>query len=80
MMAASSGEMEEYAHAVIGIIKPLVNMDRKDMVTEESTEGQQDKERWNRPRINAYRFAVTLYSFTIMGMNDAVIGALIPYV
>jgi hypothetical protein len=42
--------------------------------TEAPEQTQLDKERWNYPQINAYRFAVTLYSFIIMGMNDAVIG------
>jgi len=36
-------------------------------------------QRWNRPRINASRFLVTLLGFFLMGMNDAVIGALVPY-
>jgi hypothetical protein len=31
-------------------------------------------EQWNEPRINAYRFFATLYSFIIMGMNDAASG------
>jgi hypothetical protein len=31
-------------------------------------------ERWNEPRANAYRFAVTLYCFIILGMNDASLG------
>lgn len=37
-------------------------------------------ERWNVPRINAWRFVVTNYSFIVMGMNDACVGALIPYI
>jgi len=36
-------------------------------------------QRWNRPRINVPRFLVTLLGFFLMGMNDAVIGALLPY-
>ncbi|KAK6226235.1 major facilitator superfamily transporter [Colletotrichum tabaci] len=35
---------------------------------------------WNGSRTNSYRFFVTLWSFIIMGMNDAAIGALIPYI
>jgi hypothetical protein len=31
-------------------------------------------ERWNEPRINMYRYFTTLYSFIIMGMNDAATG------
>ncbi|KAH6656200.1 major facilitator superfamily domain-containing protein [Truncatella angustata] len=37
-------------------------------------------ERWNHPRINMFRFLVTNYSFIIMGMNDACVGALLPYI
>ncbi|SPO05788.1 related to tetracycline resistance proteins [Cephalotrichum gorgonifer] len=37
-------------------------------------------ERWNQSRSNIYRFFFTLYGFGIMGMNDAVLGALIPYI
>ncbi|CAM1509213.1 Fc.00g029520.m01.CDS01 [Cosmosporella sp. VM-42] len=37
-------------------------------------------ERWNSPRINTYRFCASNLSLLIMGMNDACIGALIPYI
>ncbi|KAF7559306.1 hypothetical protein G7046_g4849 [Stylonectria norvegica] len=37
-------------------------------------------QRWNSPRINTYRFCAANFSFVIMGMNDACIGALIPYI
>ncbi|EQB51859.1 major facilitator superfamily transporter [Colletotrichum gloeosporioides Cg-14] len=43
-----------------------------------STTPESPLERWNGTRTNAFRFCVTLLSFTIMGMNDAAIGALIP--
>nr|OQO23132.1 hypothetical protein B0A51_10089 [Rachicladosporium sp. CCFEE 5018] len=36
-------------------------------------------ETWNSPRVNLYRFPATLWAFTIMGMNDASYGAIIPY-
>jgi hypothetical protein len=29
---------------------------------------------WNRPRINMWRYFATLYTFIIMGMNDAAYG------
>ncbi|CAL3962525.1 unnamed protein product [Diplocarpon coronariae] len=31
-------------------------------------------ERWNQPKINAYRYLSALFTFVIMGMNDAAIG------
>lgn len=31
-------------------------------------------EMWNKPRINMYRYFTTLYTFVIMGMNDAAYG------
>ncbi|KAK8093604.1 hypothetical protein PG997_000289 [Apiospora hydei] len=37
-------------------------------------------EKWNEPRINIYRLMVTNYSFVIMGMSDACLGPLIPYI
>lgn len=36
--------------------------------------GAGELEKWNRPRINIYRYLATLYSFVIMGMNDAAYG------
>lgn len=39
-----------------------------------STTPESPLERWNGTRANAFRFCVTLLSFTIMGMNDAAIG------
>jgi hypothetical protein len=35
-------------------------------------------EQWNEPRINMYRYLVTLYTFIIMGMNDAAYGVSSP--
>jgi hypothetical protein len=29
---------------------------------------------WNKPRINMWRYFATLYTFVIMGMNDAAYG------
>ncbi|CZR52009.1 related to tetracycline resistance proteins [Phialocephala subalpina] len=45
----------------------------------EDADGDEILERWNKPRINLYRYLAALYSFIIMGMNDAAYGALIPY-
>ncbi|UNI16563.1 hypothetical protein JDV02_002989 [Purpureocillium takamizusanense] len=36
-------------------------------------------ERWNWPRSNLAKLAFSLVSFTLAGMNDAAVGALIPY-
>lgn len=36
-------------------------------------------ERWNRPQVNIFRVMACFYGFMVMGMNDAAIGALIPY-
>ncbi|TVY16730.1 hypothetical protein LARI1_G004638 [Lachnellula arida] len=39
-----------------------------------AVQGAGGLEKWNRPRINIYRYLATLYSFVIMGMNDAAYG------
>ncbi|CAG8971011.1 hypothetical protein HYALB_00009862 [Hymenoscyphus albidus] len=39
-----------------------------------SNEEDSDRELWNEPRVNAYRYLSTLYVFTTMGMNDAAYG------
>lgn len=31
-------------------------------------------EQWNKPRINIYRYLASLYTFVVMGMNDAAYG------
>jgi len=36
-------------------------------------------ERWNYPRVNVYRTFACFMGFTVMGLNDAAYGALIPY-
>ena len=38
------------------------------------------KQRWNNPRINAYRLAAIFFAFINFGMNDGSYGALVPYV
>lgn len=37
-------------------------------------------EKWNEPSVNRNRYFATIVSLTVMGMNDACIGALVPYV
>lgn len=46
---------------------------------DEDYHGSEKQESWNNPPINTSRFLSTNLSFMIMGMNDACIGALIPY-
>ena len=36
-------------------------------------------QRWNYPKINAFRVCACFYSFLILGANDGAYGALIPY-
>ena len=43
------------------------------------TTASETLERWNRPRVNAYRTLACFMGFTVMGLNDAAYGALIPY-
>lgn len=38
------------------------------------------KQRWNGSSTNIFRFLSTIYSFILLGMTDAVLGALLPYV
>jgi hypothetical protein len=33
-----------------------------------------DLEIWNKPKVNKYRYLATLYTFIVMGMNDAAYG------
>lgn len=37
-------------------------------------------QKWNDPRIHTSRLSAAIYSFVVLGMNDAAYGALIPYV
>ncbi|TVY32747.1 Bypass of stop codon protein, partial [Lachnellula subtilissima] len=40
----------------------------------DAVQGTGGLEQWNKPRIDIYRYLATLYSFVIMGMNDAAYG------
>ncbi|TDZ35382.1 Bypass of stop codon protein 6 [Colletotrichum trifolii] len=40
---------------------------------------QSELERWNSPKANMGRLGFAFFSFVIAGMNDAAVGALIPY-
>lgn len=53
--------------------------DRNDILPSPTTAPTEQAESWKSPRINLYRVPVTFWSFTVMGMNDASYGALIPY-
>lgn len=37
-------------------------------------------EEWSQPRVNRYRYLATVFGLGVMGMNDACLGALLPYV
>ncbi|KAI6867838.1 MFS general substrate transporter [Hortaea werneckii] len=43
------------------------------------TTAHEQLETWRNPRSNIYKLAATFWAFTIMGMNDATYGAIIPY-
>ncbi|KAK6064816.1 major facilitator superfamily transporter [Seiridium cupressi] len=69
----------------LGAKEPTIHGKDRDVEESKDTEAPEQRpkpslERWNQPRINTYRFIVTNYSFIVMGMNDACVGALIPYI
>ena len=45
-----------------------------DVASTEPTGAFSVMERWNNPRINAYRTFATFFSFLVMGSNDAAYG------
>lgn len=47
---------------------------------EAATTPAERKQKWNESPTNIYRYLSTIYSFILLGMTDAVIGALLPYV
>jgi len=53
--------------------------DRNETLPSPTTASAEQLEAWNNPRINISRFLAVLWSFTVMGMNDAAYGAVIPY-
>ncbi|KAI0016276.1 tRNA wybutosine-synthesizing protein [Xylariomycetidae sp. FL0641] len=65
---------EEKKEAVTTSQDPEASPDAESKAEEESLE------RWNHPPINAYRYLATILCFVIMGMSDAAIGALLPYI
>ncbi|KAK0390088.1 hypothetical protein NLU13_3661 [Sarocladium strictum] len=46
----------------------------------EAAEAQDGRESWNSSPITTYRFLAVNWSFIVIGMNDACIGALLPYI
>lgn len=38
-----------------------------------------EQQRWNESPTNMFRYFSTIYNFILLGMSDAVIGALLPY-
>lgn len=53
--------------------------DRNETLPSPTTTATDKVETWNNPRRNVYKVAATFWAFTIMGMNDATYGAIIPY-
>lgn len=58
----------------VGNESKLVLEDTKEPVESPVEDADEVLERWNKPRINLYRYLAALYSFIIMGMNDAAYG------
>lgn len=52
--------------------------DRNETLPPPTTASEQ-VETWRSPRINLYRLPASFWAFTLMGMNDATYGAIIPY-
>ncbi|KAL1842601.1 hypothetical protein VTJ49DRAFT_4781 [Mycothermus thermophilus] len=48
--------------------------------TAPTTPPSPELQRWNESTVNILRFIGTLYTFILMGMTDAVIGPLLPYI
>jgi hypothetical protein len=57
-----------------------LDIESQNSQTEPITEVAIPKETWKYPVINRLRVAACLWSFTVLGANDAAVGALIPYV
>lgn len=54
--------------------------DIADTLPSPTTAAVEQQERWNETPLNVYRTLAAFWGFIIMGANDAVLGALIPYV
>jgi len=48
--------------------------------TDEAPPTGLEQQRWNESPSNIFRFLSCIFAFILLGMSDAVIGALIPYV
>ena len=66
-----TGQDSITAVSLDNVSKQIVEKTNEKVDTTQDTRGL---EQWNRPRINIYRYLATLYSFVIMGMNDAAYG------
>ncbi|KAK4239270.1 major facilitator superfamily domain-containing protein [Achaetomium macrosporum] len=67
-----------------GVQDPEKAVPTQDATDEESGTASpqpgQELQRWNESKVNIFRFFATIYSFTLLGMTDAVVGALLPYI
>ena len=55
------------------------DQDRNESLPSPTTAPIDQAELWYKPRINFWRVMATFWAFTVMGMNDASYGPLIPY-
>ena len=81
-MTSSLSPSQEKHQDVISSGNPSFSVDYELKQVLEDSKEQEDSpaddeeilERWNTPRINLWRYLAALYSFIIMGMNDAAYG------
>lgn len=81
-MTSSISPSQEKNQDVINSGNPSFSVDYEMKQVLEDSKEQEDSpvddeevlERWNTPRINLWRYLAALYSFIIMGMNDAAYG------
>lgn len=74
---------EEPIASSTGDIRAPEIIDEKEKVDLTSTQAsvpEHEQEAWNSSRINMYRYIQVLLAFTVLGIHDGSIGALIPYV
>ncbi|EFW98743.1 tRNA wybutosine-synthesizing protein [Grosmannia clavigera kw1407] len=67
------------SHAQLAFSAVSTSKDEEAHLPDPESREEKPLQRWNDPKLNMFRYFSTLYSFVVMGMNDAAVGALIPY-
>lgn len=79
---APAHQSEDYSEKAVALTAPgtLFGDEEAPALASPISPPPEKRQRWNESKTTTYRIFAATYSFTILGLNDGAVGALLPYI